>query len=388
VLRRLDALHAASFDTVIGDAAAVLRRGGLVAFPTETVYGLGARARDGAAVARVYALKGRPRGHPLIVHVSEAAALTEWAEQVPDAAWQLAAAFWPGPLTLVLRARADVPVVVTGGATTVALRVPGHPVALALLRELGEGIAAPSANRFGRVSPTRAEHVLDEFAAVAFGAAAEAAAVGAAVGGAVTTATGEDAAATSANGEVGAAITATAEAAPEDLLVVLDGGACEVGLESTIVDLTGVRPRVLRPGAIGAHRLAAVVGPLARRSVHAAPPVPGDQPRHYAPDVPTRLVPGAELTRAPHDVAVLARRAPPADRPLGAAPWLALGPAPAAYGRELYAALRVLEASRARALWIERVPAGEAWRAVADRLERATGADPRGHSALAREASA
>ena len=325
--RRLDALDPASRDAAIGEAAALLRRGALVAFPTETVYGLGAHARDAAAVARVYALKGRPRRHPLIVHLSEAAAMAEWAATVPAAAVDLAAAYWPGPLTLVLRARDDVPVSVTGGAATVALRVPGHPLALALLRALGAGVAAPSANRYGRVSPTRAEHVLAEFADVTRGA-------------------GEP-------------------------LVVLDGGPCTVGLESTIVDLSGVAPRVLRPGAISERQVEAVIGPLASSAATPRPPVPGDKARHYAPDVPTRLVDGAELARAPHAVAVLARRGPPAHRPLDAAPWLGLGHDAGAYGRELYAALRVLEAGRPRAIWIERVPAGEAWHAVADRLQRA-----------------
>ena len=325
--RRLDARDPASRDAAIGRAAALLRAGSLVAFPTETVYGLGANARDAAAVARVYALKGRPRRHPLIVHLSDAEAMADWAAEVPGAAVSLAAAFWPGPLTLVLRARDDVPVSVTGGAATVALRVPGHPLALALLRALGEGVAAPSANRYGRVSPTCAEHVLAEFAG-ASRAAAEA-------------------------------------------LVVLDGGPCAVGLESTIVDLSGSVARVLRPGAISERELAAVIGPLASPGATPRPPVPGDQARHYAPDVATRLVEAAELARVPDTVAVLARRGPPAERPLDAAPWLGLGYDASAYGRELYAALRVLEASHPRSIWIERVPGDEAWHAVADRLQRA-----------------
>lgn len=333
-MRRLDASDPVHRDAAIGEAAALLRAGALVAFPTETVYGLGAHARDAAAVARVYALKGRPRRHPLIVHLSEAAAMADWVAAVPAAAVDLAAAYWPGPLTLVLPARDDVPMSVTGGAATVALRVPGHPLALALLRALGAGVAAPSANRYGRVSPTRAEHVLAEFADVSLGA-------------------GEG-------------------------LVVLDGGPCAVGLESTIVDLSGAAPRVLRPGAISEREVAAVIGPLANAAATPRPPVPGDQARHYAPDVPTRLVDSAALARAPDAVAVLARRGPPADRPLDAAPWLGLGHDANAYGRELYAALRVLEAGRPRAIWIERVPGDEAWHAVADRLQRAASPAPDG----------
>ena len=326
--RRLDATEPAGRERAIDEAAEALRAGGLVAFPTETVYGLGARARDEAAVARLYALKGRPRRHPLITHVADALELEAWAASVPDAAQLLAEAFLPGPLTLVLRAHASAPAGVTGGADTVALRVPGHPLALALLRALGEGVAAPSANRFGRISPTRAQHVLDEFEAVPEGTGGE--------------------------------------------LLVLDGGPCSVGLESTIVDLSGDRPRILRPGAISAQQVAALVGPLSQ-DAGPRPPAPGDQPRHYAPDVPTRLVEGAELERAPSDVAVLALDPPPRERPLSAAPWLGLGDDPVAYGRELYAALRVLEAGRPRAIWIERVPGREAWRAVEDRLERASG---------------
>ena len=175
-----------------------------MAFPTETVYGLGASARDPRALARLYAAKGRPPEHPVIVHLPSALALTTWAREVPDAAWRLAETFWPGPLTLVLSRAADVPDEVTGGQDTVGLRVPDHPLALRLLQAFAGGVAAPSANRFGRISPTTAGHVVDEFA---------------------------------------------------DLdVLVLDGGACRVGLESTIVDLSGGAPRILRPG--GVHRRA------------------------------------------------------------------------------------------------------------------------------------
>ena len=188
----------------VTQAAEALRRGGLVAFPTETVYGLGASARDAGALARLYAAKGRPPEHPVIVHLPSALALTTWAREVPDAAWRLAETFWPGPLTLVLSRAADVPDEVTGGQDTVGLRVPDHPLALRLLQAFAGGVAAPSANRFGRISPTTAGHVVDEFA---------------------------------------------------DLdVLVLDGGACRVGLESTIVDLSGGAPRMLRPG--GVHRRA------------------------------------------------------------------------------------------------------------------------------------
>src|SRR5882672_4965562 len=172
----------------IRDAVAILRRGGLVAFPTETVYGLGADASSPAAVARIYEVKGRPAGHPLIVHIGDIGELDRWARDVPEAAIRLAAPFWPGPLTLVLRRAPGVADQLTGGQDTIGLRIPGHPIALQLLREFGGGIAAPSANRFGRISPTTAEHV---------------------------------------RGDLGSEV---------DL--VLDGGTCEIGIESTIVDLS------------------------------------------------------------------------------------------------------------------------------------------------------
>ncbi|HYS50590.1 MAG TPA: L-threonylcarbamoyladenylate synthase, partial [Burkholderiales bacterium] len=177
---------------------AILRRGGLVAFPTETVYGLGADASNPAAVARIYEVKGRPAGHPVIVHIGDIGQLARWARDIPEAATKLATHFWPGPLTLVLRRAPGVGSQLSGGQDTIGLRVPGHPVALQLLREFGGGIAAPSANRFGRISPTAAEHVRSDLAS--------------------------------------------------EVELILDGGACEIGIESTIVDLSRGRPVLLRPG--------------------------------------------------------------------------------------------------------------------------------------------
>jgi len=211
VPERLLALDAESLAVAARRAAAAWGAGELVAFPTETVYGLGAAARDPEAVGRVFAAKRRPVDHPLIVHLADAGSLGDWARDVPLAARRLAAACWPGPLTLVLWRRADVPEAVTGGQPTVALRVPGHPVALALLRAFGDGVAAPSANRFGRVSPTTADHVMADLADV------------------------------------------------EPLLVV-DGGPCPVGIESTIVDLTGAQPVVRRLGGVAVAELATALG--------------------------------------------------------------------------------------------------------------------------------
>ena len=217
----------------VDQAATVLRAGGLVAFPTETVYGLGADARNPEAVARIFAVKGRPTDHPLIVHLADAGQVAGWARDIPETAWRLAEAFWPGPLTLVLPRLAGVPDAVTGGLDTVALRVPGHPVALALLAAFGGGIAAPSANRYGRVSPTSAEDVREELA--------------------------------------------------DSVDMVLDGGRCPIGIESTIVDLSSATPRILRPGKITERALRAVLGSTVMTETNTPVRCPGSKPSHYAP---------------------------------------------------------------------------------------------------------
>lgn len=297
-------------------AASVLRAGGLAAFPTETVYGLGADAANAGAVRELFRLKGRPATHPVIVHLGSAELLETWATNVPHAAFSLAERFWPGPLTLVLRRRAEVPDVVTGGQETVGLRVPGHPVALSLLQAFGGGIAAPSANRFGRVSPTTAAHVRAEFG---------------------------------------------------NAVPVLDGGPCGVGLESTILDLSGKVPRLLRPGAVSKGELEKALGvPVAARDPR-APRASGGLERHYAPRTETRLVPDASGA-GEHD-AVLSPRAKPDG--VNAAHWLTLPDHPTAYGRGLYAALRDLDALGCSHLYIETVPETPAWAAVRDRLRRA-----------------
>ncbi|MFO7546121.1 MAG: L-threonylcarbamoyladenylate synthase [Trueperaceae bacterium] len=314
------------------------RNGRLVAFPTETVYGLGAWARHDDALRAVYAAKGRPERHPLIVHLPDTSALVAWARDVPEAAWRLAEAFWPGPLTLVLQRADQVPDLVTGGQATVALRVPAHPTAQALLRAFGDGIAAPSANRFGHVSPTTAQHVAAEFPTL-------------------------------------------------DLLVV-DGGPCEVGLESTIVDLSTGRPRLLRPGGVRLGRVVEVLGEpvedaTATAVVHLGekeprdpvPRTPGSLERHYAPRTPATMVDDAgAATRGPESragCAVMARRPAPAGY-TGA--WRALPDDPDGYGRMLYATLRELDDAGHRCILIERVPDDDPWRAVHDRLRRATAA--------------
>lgn len=312
----------------IEEAAGLLRRGLLVAFPTETVYGLGADAANAAAVARIFAAKGRPPGHPLIVHVSGLEAAREWTRAMPEAAERLAEAFWPGPLTLVLPKAAQVLPAVTGGQDTVALRAPAHPIARALLAAFGGGIAAPSANRYGRISPTRAADVREELG--------------------------------------------------DAVALVLDGGDCEVGLESTIVACLGGRVTLLRPGAVSRSQIADVVGAVSDPDA-AAPRAPGRQRSHYAPRTPLTLLPRPAL-RAEADralaagerIAVMARGAPPAQSPSFA--WRRMPDGPAAYGRVLYSTLRALDVAGAARILVEAVPPGEPWAAIADRLARAAAA--------------
>ncbi len=284
----------------IDRAVAALRDGEVIAFPTETVYGLGADAQNPDAVRKVFELKGRPATHPLIVHLDHPRLLERWALNVPPAAAALAAHFWPGPLTLVLRRAPAVDLAITGGQDTVAVRVPGHPVAQQLLRAFGSGIAAPSANRYGRVSPTRAEHVREEFG----------------------------------------------DAVP----IVLDGGDCKIGLESTIVSCVDEVPRVLRPGIITLSQLRSVVPGLVEGPAAAGPRVPGTDLKHYAPSTPPRVA-NKFMT------------------------WINAGRRADAYARELYVNLRTLDKSGAREILVEEVPAGEGWEAVRDRLRRAASAE-------------
>ncbi|MBL0141939.1 MAG: threonylcarbamoyl-AMP synthase [Betaproteobacteria bacterium] len=303
--------------------AARLAAGELAGIPTETVYGLGADAANPQAVAKIFALKGRPADHPLIVHLAPEARLEEWAVDIPEQARRLAAAFWPGPLTMILKKSPRVPAIVTGGQDTVGIRCPSHPVAQALLREfarVGSGVvAAPSANRFGHVSPTTAQHVRDEFG--------------------------------------------------PDLLVV-DGGACEVGLESTIVDLSRGHPVLLRPGAITREQLARVLGVAPGNRDADAPRASGTLAAHYAPATPVTLVDPVALeaqVAGPGHCAVLAMR-PALPR---AKAWIAAPSDAARYGHDLYANLRSLDAAGADRILVEAPPRQPAWEAVNDRLARA-----------------
>jgi L-threonylcarbamoyladenylate synthase len=310
-------------------AASWLRRGELVAFPTETVYGLGARALDPAALARIFAAKRRPITHPLIAHVRDAAEAATLAARWDECAQRLAAQFWPGPLTLVVPRTSLVPAALSGGKSTVAVRAPAHAVAQGLIAALGEPIAAPSANRYQSVSPTTAAHVVKSLG----------------------------------------------DAVP----LVLDGGACTAGLESTVVDLTSPRPTVLRPGAISLAALRAVVPDLeiASGSIHDETErrSPGQDTIHYAPRARVCLAQREEaIARASSATRAtgLLLRAPCPMVPKHVMVH-ALPPDPYGFGQQLYAALHALDDAGVDIVFVEEPPADEAWLAVADRLRRAAG---------------
>lgn len=319
---------------ILRRAAEILRAGGLVAFPTETVYGLGAHALDPAAVQRIYDAKGRPSYNPLIVHVADAEGARRLTRDWPPLAQRLADAFWPGPLTLVLPKRPEVPDAVTAGLDSVAVRVPAHPVALALLRAAAIPVAAPSANRSTRISPTTAQHVARG------------------LGGSVE--------------------------------LILDGGATDVGIESTVLDLTVAPPVILRPGLIGREALSAVAGEVAAAAASSGTDAPRRSPgmldRHYAPLARVLLVDA----RRPDDVAAAVHAAAAArahgervgtishDRLTIQADAAHRLPAdPAGYARRLYAALHALDDAGCDLVLIEAVPASPAWAGVRDRLSRA-----------------
>jgi L-threonylcarbamoyladenylate synthase len=321
----------------IARAADVLRSGGLVAFPTETVYGLGAAADQPEAVRRIFAAKGRPADHPVIVHVPGVASLAQWARAVPPGAQALAERFWPGPLTLVLPRAARAHDLITGGQDSVGLRCPSHPWARALLDAFGGAIAAPSANSFGRISPTTAEHVRSDLG--------------------------------------------VAPAGKVDL--ILDGGPCPVGIESTIVDFTQAAPRLLRPGSITRAELESVLGVAVPDAGAGAPRASGRLDSHYAPRAPLVLVPATQLAAA-----INARRGQrlgvlaPAAALLDASPQVVLrliAPAePAEYARRLYAMLHMLDDCGADTLLVTQPPDGPAWEGVRDRLRRAAVPTPAG----------
>jgi L-threonylcarbamoyladenylate synthase len=316
----------------VADAATVLRRGGLVAFPTETVYGLGGNALDAEAVARIFAAKGRPAHNPLIVHVASIEQARELTAEWPEAANRLGSQFWPGPLTLVLPRSSRLPNVVTAGGPTVAIRIPSHPVALALLREVKLPLAAPSANRSAYLSPTRPEHVL--------------------------------------------------RALKDRIDLVLDAGPTTGGVESTVLDVTRLPPCLLRPGLIAPAQIESVVGPITRAALSAAAeegalPSPGLLPRHYAPNAPVECVDGDAWARVKSlcqqgtRVGWLTFAGPEVHRLAGLN--LILMPSNAVgYAAQLYAALHSLDNAGVERIIVSMPPDTEDWLAVRDRLRRAS----------------
>jgi L-threonylcarbamoyladenylate synthase len=321
----------AADQAAIDAAARALAAGSLVAFPTETVYGLGADAENPAAVAAIYAAKGRPQDHPVIVHVAPGASLDYWCAEIPSEARQLADAFWPGPLTMILKRAPNIPAAVSGGQDTVGIRCPSHPVAIRLLQSFkgGKGgVAAPSANKFGHVSPTTAQHVRDEFGA------------------------------------------------DPRIAAVLDGGQSEVGIESTIVDLSRLAthgPVLLRPGHISAEAIAAVIDRLPSRPDAAAPRASGTLESHYAPHTPVAMQDTATLSgtlarlhEAGRKVALIHYSPLP---PVHAE--VALPATPEGFAHALYAALRAMDGVGADLILVEAPPQDGAWLGVNDRLRRA-----------------
>ncbi len=314
-------------DAAIAKAVELLNQGRLVAFPTETVYGLGADAGSAEAVTGIFKAKGRPVDHPLIVHIASSTQLSDWANMVPETAQRLAKRFWPGPLTLILKKRPEVPNEVTGGQDTVGLRIPDNPVALRLLRAFGGGIAAPSANRFKRVSPTQASHVAEEL-----------------------------------DGLV-------------DL--ILDGGPCRVGVESTIIDLSGASPLLLRPGSISKAEIEQVLQcELTEISTtnNDTPRAPGQMAVHYAPSTPTRLCPSEQLNDTIRQLAEQGKK-------IGLLAYrfewnssmtiIQLPETAEAYAQGFYAALRELDRQRLDIILVEQPPESNEWHAINDRLKKA-----------------
>jgi L-threonylcarbamoyladenylate synthase len=290
------------------------------------VYGLGANAQNPAAVRKIFEAKGRPETHPVIVHLDSPRFLHRWVREVPEVATKLAERFWPGPLTMVFPKAPNVHDVVTGGQDTIAIRVPQHPMAQQLLTAFGGGIAAPSANRYGRLSPTRAEHVRDELG--------------------------------------------------EAVKVILDGGECQIGLESSIVAFEGGNVRLLRPGAVTAGQIRQVAPDLIVGAGLDSPRVPGSAAAHYAPTTPMTIVPAGEidahaasLSEGGRRVAVLAQRLPL--RAHKYVTWVNAGRRPEQYGHDLYANLRTLDKAGCQRILVQDVPEGERWEAIRDRLLRA-----------------
>jgi len=309
----------------ISRAVALLRRGELVAIPTETVYGLAADASSEQAIANVFRAKQRPLTHPLIVHLGDSRQMADWAVDIPALAYELAEQFWPGPLTLILKKSAMAPAIVTAGQDTIALRIPGHPVALDILREFGGALAAPSANKYGRISPTAASHVMAQF--------------------------------------------------DNEIAAVVDGGLCPVGIESSIVDLSTDQPRILRPGLLDKELIKNGIAAYGQANEGNQPRVSGSDLRHYAPTKPASLCPPKELKQRIEQQStgrVQVWSLTPNRYDLQNVDWVVMPVDPVFYARELYLRLHDFEQSDNELLIIEQPPLTTIWRGINNRLQRAT----------------
>ncbi len=308
---------------IITQAITLLRAGEVVAIPTETVYGLAADASNEAAIKKIFELKGRPADHPVIVHIADASKLTGWAIEIPDSAYRLAKAFWPGPLTFILKKAPHITPLVTGGQDTIGLRAPSHPIAQKILQQFQGGLAAPSANRFGRVSPTTAQHVIDEF--------------------------------------------------KNDIPLVVDGGPCDVGIESTIIDLSDDAPRILRPGMLSIEKLNKILHQPIELPDRESPRVSGSLETHYAPNTKAVLVEPELLddflNNTQGKIAVMRCQSLHAVKPGSV---VSMPDNPKAYAKALYRELRKLDDLKVDLIVIENVPQTPKWQAIADRLQRAT----------------
>lgn len=315
-------------------AARILCEGGTVAFPTETVYGLGADITNPIAINKIYKIKQRPVDHPLIIHISNISYLQYWAQAIPASAWQLASHFWPGPLTLILQRSCHIPDSATGGQNTVGLRIPAHPVALALLDALGsdKALAAPSANRFGRISPTTAAHVQEELGS--------------------------------------------------EVNMILDGGACEVGLESTIISFCDESPKILRPGGISLSALESVLNSpvILAHNMSQTIRTSGSLPAHYAPATPLKIYPTEQIWQGALQLSAQGLRtlvitwsdinnSQPADQSIQQ---FSMPADPVTYGKQLYAKLRQFDHDAFDYMIVEAPPDHPAWLAITDRLQRAS----------------
>jgi L-threonylcarbamoyladenylate synthase len=314
----------------VKQAVSLLQKGECVALPTETVYGLAADASDISAVNKIFEAKGRPKNHPLIVHIPDVSHLEKWAKAIPNTAYDLAKLFWPGPLSLLLKKAEHVPYEVTGGLDTIVLRVPAHPLFLDVLRKLNAGLAAPSANRYKQLSPTIAEQVMQGL-----------------------------------DGRIAA---------------VLEGGACEHGLESTILDLVSEKPRILRAGPVTQQQLEAAMGQIIDTPRNHIEVVPGNVEAHYQPNTPLLIMSSeqllTEIDRLKHtdchfvvwsDAVIQQSK----ETHVSSSQCTYLGNEAASYGRKLYVTLYQVDQSRPTQIIVEQPPQSDAWAAVNDRLSRA-----------------